>query len=92
LVVDEDVVFFQFVDQIDIVDTENQKRIIVDFPAQHVNHRSQVFARHHPVGTRALHLEIRPLAGEYLQPSASTMGRMARSSSRFSSLEIMAGV
>ena len=49
------------------MDTENEKGIIVYFSANHVNDGSQMFARHCPVGTGALHLKIRPLTGKNFQ-------------------------
>ena len=50
--------------QVDAAQAEHQKRVGVDLLAQQVDHSRQVFARHRPIGARAVHLQVAPAGRE----------------------------
>ena len=53
------------------VHLEHNERIVVNLPAEHIDHGCQMFARHRPIGTTAIHLQVIPSFGEYLQAAGA---------------------
>ena len=60
-----DVAHFQRSHQIHATQGKQPKGIGVDLAAEHVDHRSEVLARHRPVGAGTVHAKILPAGGEH---------------------------
>jgi len=63
--------FLQFFQKVEPVHLEHNERIVVNLPAEHIDHGCQMFARHRPIGTTAIHLQVIPSFGEYLQAAGA---------------------
>ena len=50
---------------------KNDKRVVVYLATEHIYHSCKMLARHSPVGTGTLHVEVLPRFGENVEVDAS---------------------
>ena len=62
-----DTAFLQFFQYIHPMQLEHQERIVVYLQSYHIHHGCNMLARHSPVGTTAIHIQVSPRIWEHFQ-------------------------